>query len=72
MIPRYGEPIRRSVRYRERQGAYAIILEGDRILLTRQALPQPEFQLPGGGIDPGESPLAALHREAVPGSPGYR
>ena len=23
----------------------------------------PEFQLPGGGIDPGENPVAALHRE---------
>ena len=23
----------------------------------------PDLQLPGGGIDPGESPVAALHRE---------
>ena len=23
----------------------------------------PEIQLPGGGIDPGESPIVALHRE---------
>jgi len=34
-----------------------------RVLLTHQSQPVPEFQLPGGGIDPGESPLAALHRE---------
>ena len=27
--------------------------------------PDPEFQLPGGGIDPGEHPLAALHREIM-------
>ena len=33
------------------------------MLLTYQSEPEPEFQLPGGGIDPGESPLAALHRE---------
>jgi 8-oxo-dGTP diphosphatase len=33
------------------------------VLLTHQAEPVPEFQLPGGGIDPGESPIAALHRE---------
>jgi 8-oxo-dGTP diphosphatase len=26
-------------------------------------MPLPELQLPGGGIDDGESPLAALHRE---------
>ena len=25
--------------------------------------PVPEFQLPGGGIDRGEHPIAALHRE---------
>lgn len=24
-----------------------------------------ELQLPGGGLDPGEGPLAALHREAL-------
>jgi 8-oxo-dGTP diphosphatase len=33
------------------------------LLLTHQAEPVPEFQLPGGGIDPGESVLPALHRE---------
>lgn len=32
-------------------------------MLTHQSEPLPEFQLPGGGIDPGESPVAALHRE---------
>jgi 8-oxo-dGTP diphosphatase len=33
------------------------------MLLTFQEEPDPEFQLPGGGIDPGESPVSALHRE---------
>ena len=32
-------------------------------MLTHQAEPEPELQLPGGGIDPGESPIQALHRE---------
>jgi 8-oxo-dGTP diphosphatase len=33
------------------------------MLLTHQDAPAPEFQLPGGGVDPGEHPLPALHRE---------
>ena len=35
------------------------------MLLTYQDGPVPEFQLPGGGIDPGESPVRALHREVM-------
>ncbi|MEM0978045.1 MAG: NUDIX hydrolase [Pseudomonadota bacterium] len=53
----------RNVTYTDRVGVYAIIQKGRSILLTEQADPGPEIQLPGGGIDPGESPLAALHRE---------
>jgi 8-oxo-dGTP diphosphatase len=63
MIPRYGEPHRDGQRYRRRPGVYAILARDGRLLLTHQAQPEPEFQLPGGGIDPGENPLAALHRE---------
>lgn len=63
MIPRYGEPVRADRRYRRRPGVYAIALREGRLLLTHQAEPVPEFQLPGGGIDPGETPLAALRRE---------
>ena len=63
MIRRYGEPVRRGVRYQHRPGVYAILALGGSVLLTHQAEPVPEFQLPGGGIDPGESPVAALHRE---------
>lgn len=63
MIPRFGETRVAGQRYRLRPGAYAILPAGGQVLLTHQAEPVPEFQLPGGGIDPGESPLAALHRE---------
>ena len=37
--------------------------DGDHILATHQAEPVPEIQLPGGGIDKGEQPIPALHRE---------
>ncbi|MCR8724453.1 NUDIX hydrolase [Frigidibacter sp. ROC022] len=60
---RYGETPRRGQVYHPRPGAYAVLLRGDRVLLTFQAEPDPEYQLPGGGIDPGEQPIAALHRE---------
>ena len=65
MIPRLGEPVRPDIRYRRRPGAYAILLRGSEILLTHQQDPEPEFQLPGGGIDPGEAPIPALHREIL-------
>lgn len=60
---RFGNPPLASKRYRHRPGVYAILLKGREVLLTHQQEPIPEYQLPGGGIDPGESPLAALHRE---------
>ncbi len=63
MIRRYGEPVKPGQIYKRRPGAYAILLRGDDMLLTHQADPKPEFQLPGGGIDPGESPAQGLHRE---------
>lgn len=63
MIRRYGEAIRAGQRYSFRPGVYAIIADGGAILTTHQAEPVPEFQLPGGGIDPGEHPIPALHRE---------
>lgn len=63
MIRRHGEPARPGQRYTPRPGVYAILLQGDHILATHQAQPIPEFQLPGGGIDRGEHPVPALHRE---------
>ncbi len=63
MIPRFGPAPRADVNYKLRPGAYAILLRGSEMLITYQAAPDDEFQLPGGGIDPGESPTVALHRE---------
>ncbi|SDF43492.1 NUDIX hydrolase [Rhodobacter capsulatus] len=60
---RFGEQVVAGQRYRLRPGAYAVLMRGDRFLLTHQAEPKPEFQLPGGGIDPGEGALTALNRE---------
>lgn len=63
MIRRFEQPPQYGRRYRRRPGVYAVLLREGQILLTHQAAPDPEFQLPGGGIDPGEHPIAALHRE---------
>ena len=63
MIRRYGEALKSSQRYKRRPGVYGVLLRGREILLTHQAEPIPEYQLPGGGIDKGEAPIAALHRE---------
>lgn len=63
MIPRFGDSRRSGRRYRRRAGAYAVLWHAGAVLLTHQAAPVPELQLPGGGIDAGESPLQALHRE---------
>ncbi len=65
MIPRFGMPPMKGVRYRLRPGAYAILPRGNDLLVTYQHAPDAEFQLPGGGIDAGESPLRALHREVM-------
>lgn len=63
MIERHGEARLPGRSYRRRPGAYAVLVRGGEVLLTWQAPPHDEFQLPGGGIDPGETPIQALHRE---------
>ncbi|MBZ4020904.1 NUDIX hydrolase [Rhodobacter sp. TJ_12] len=60
---RFGERVVRGQHYKARPGAYAVLMRGTRVLITHQEEPAPEYQLPGGGIDPGEGPLMALHRE---------
>ena len=50
----------------QRIGAYAVVVRDDAILLTRVSAigyPPGWWALPGGGIDQGESPSAALARE---------
>lgn len=63
MIRRVGAPPMTGHRYTVRPGAYAILPLGRRFLLTAEMRDGVDIQLPGGGIDPGESPLRALYRE---------
>lgn len=65
MIRRVGEPVRPEKIYTIRPGIYGILERNGSILLTHQSDPEPEFQLPGGGIDSGEDPIPALHREIL-------
>lgn len=62
-IRRFGAPPEPGRNYRHRPGAYAVLPRDGQLLVTWQSTPHEELQLPGGGIDPGESPLVALHRE---------
>ena len=64
-IKRYGHSPLHGVAYRRRPGVYAVLFDGTSVLLTHQQSPTPEYQLPGGGIDRGEHPIAALHREVM-------
>jgi 8-oxo-dGTP diphosphatase len=57
---RHGPPPRPSLSYRDRPGAYGVLLQGRAVLLAEQ---DGDLLLPGGGIDPGESAIHALHRE---------
>lgn len=65
MIKRYGNSPQPGRSYTRRPGVYAVLLDRGALLTTHQADPELEYQLPGGGIDPGEQPIAALHREVM-------
>ena len=60
-MQRIGEPWRPGRPWQQRIGAYAVITGRDGLLLLVDQ--DGEVQLPGGGLDPGEGPIAALHRE---------
>ena len=62
---RRGERIDPNQSYRKRPGAYGLIVSGRSALLTLSMDEDAGPQLPGGGIDPGENPLQALHREVM-------
>ena len=57
---RFGPALREGVTWRERPGVYAVIHLGPDLLAIEH---EGQLLLPGGGIEPGESVLAALHRE---------
>jgi 8-oxo-dGTP diphosphatase len=65
MIPRIDDPPRQDRTYCLRPGVYAVLPRAGRVLLTVQWDDVPDIQLPGGGIDAGESALPALHREVL-------
>ncbi len=58
---RYGECVKKKIKYRIRVSVYGIIFVGNKILLTDQD--GEEIQLPGGGVDQGEHKIHALIRE---------
>lgn len=62
---RYGDRPEPGRRYIPRPGAYGVILSGRRALLALTESRDEAVLLPGGGIDPGEGPLRALHRETM-------
>ena len=65
-MKRFGDPPRKGVRYTRRPGAYGVVLDGaGRALIALNESAGEEIALPGGGVDPGETPLRALHREAM-------
>ncbi len=63
MIRRFGPQPKAGQSYVLRPGAYGILPRQGQLLLTVQMAEVPDIQLPGGGIDPGETPVKALHRE---------
>lgn len=64
-MQRLGDPPRGGIRYTRRPGVYGLIRQDQDVLMTVSTAIEgaTEVQLPGGGVDPGEHPVTALHRE---------
>ncbi len=65
-IPQFGNP---HGAYTDRPGAYAVIQDDAGRILT--VFVRGRYHLPGGGINEGEDPFAAVHREIMEET-GYR
>lgn len=64
-MKRIGEPWVAGRPYRDRIGVYGLLVGRDGRLLCvyQEGEDKSEMQLPGGGVDRGEQPIPALHRE---------
>ena len=59
---------RHATARRQRLAAYALVVRGDEVLLTRHSARGPRpgtWSLPGGGVDHGEAPAATVLREVA-------
>ena len=63
-VPQFGEP-QPGLDYPDRPAAFAVIAQGGLIALVRveESGLDPYFDLPGGGLDPGETAREAAIRE---------
>jgi 8-oxo-dGTP diphosphatase len=59
-IPQFGSP-RPGRDHKPRPGAYGVVFDAEGRLLVVEEFGR--LYLPGGGLDPGETPEQALHRE---------
>lgn len=49
----------------KRSASYALIMQDQKLLLVRDRSGNNRWDFPGGGVDPGEDSLQALHREVL-------